>query len=47
MIRALMRVLSGRRCDGFLKPLILQCLDRDQAKRPSFTDIILKLRQLR
>jgi len=32
-------------CDTFLKPLILQCLDRVPANRPSFTDIILRLRQ--
>lgn len=33
-------------CDRFLKGLILKCLNRNPKNRPSFTDIIMHLKQI-
>ena len=35
-----------RWCEHFLQPLILRCLSREPAERPSFTEIIMKLREV-
>ena len=35
-----------RWCDTFLTPLILRCLSREPSERPSFTEIIMKLREV-
>jgi hypothetical protein len=32
-------------CSNFLKPLILMCLNRVPSERPSFSEIIVKLRE--